>query len=207
MITVAACLWEPNDKSLPFSRMYDESWVVKLHGGFARNLTVPFRFVLFTDRPRDLPAEIVQERLRTEKPNYGALIEPFRFGTKMIVCGLDTVVTGSIDHLAAYCDRADKVALPRDPYAPHRACNGVALVPDGQQFIYRNWRGENDMEWLRQQPHVFIDDLFPGQVVSFKGHVRQCGLGDARIVYFHGQEKPHQLSGVDWIEKHWKAAA
>jgi hypothetical protein len=49
-----------------------------------------------------------------------------------------------------------------------------------------------------------IDDLFPGQVVSYKGEVKKHGLTDAtRIVYFHGQDKPHELPHVGWIARHW----
>jgi hypothetical protein len=47
-----------------------------------------------------------------------------------------------------------------------------------------------------------IDDLFPGQVRSYKGHVRQNGLGDTRICYFHGELKPHQID-EPWIREHW----
>lgn len=204
MLTVATLLWEPNDASQPFSRCYDESWVTRLYAGFARNLTVPWRFVLFTDRDRPLPDTIQQERLRSTKPDYSTCIEPYRFGVPMILVGLDTIVTGNIDHLAAHCFTADKIALPRDPYALHQACNGVALVPAGFQGVYRNHRGENDMDWMRQQPHCFMDDLFPGHVVSYKGTVRDKGLGDARIVYFHGLEKPHQLPDVPWTREHWR---
>jgi hypothetical protein len=203
MLTVATLLWDANDASLPFSRCYDESWVTKLHDGFDRHLRQPFRFVLFTDRARRLPAHIEQVRLKADRPDYSNCIEPYRFGVAMILVGLDTIVTGNIDHLADYCLTADTIALPRDPYAPQRACNGVALVPEGHQGVWRNWRGENDMEWMRRQDHVFIDDLFPGHVVSYKGSARDRGLGDARIVYFHGQEKPHQLPHVPWIEENW----
>jgi hypothetical protein len=122
----------------------------------------------------------------------------------MILVGLDTIVTGPVDHLADYCLQADTIALPRDPYMPARACNGVALIPEGQQHVWRNHRGENDMEWLRAQDHVFIDDLFPGQVQSFKGRVRDHGLEDTRICYFHGEQKPHQLPDVPWIAEHWR---
>lgn len=62
------------------------------------------------------------------------------------------------------------------------------------------------MDWLRRQPHAVIDDLFPGQVVSYKGHVMQHGLGDARIVYFHGFEKPHELH-LEWINRNWTLPA
>lgn len=207
MLTVASLLWDANDASEPFSRMYDEKWVTRLYDGFARNLTVPWRFVLFTDRERDLPATIGQERIRTTKLDYGACIEPYRFGVPMILVGLDTVVTGNVDCLASYCFSGDKIGLPRDPFAPHQACNGVALIPGGFQCVYRNWRGENDMDWMRQQPHAFIDDMFPGRVHSYKGHVREHGLGDTRICYFHGEEKPHQLMHLPWIRRHWLGEA
>ena len=137
-----------------------------------------------------------------KKPGYGDCIEPYRLGWPMILVGLDTVIVGNIDQLADYCLNAEKIALPRDPYSSERACNGVALVPFGQQKIFSEWNGENDMEWMRQQPHEFIDDLFPRQVVSYKGHVKKNGLGDARIVYFHGYEKPPELK-LDWIRRHW----
>jgi hypothetical protein len=122
----------------------------------------------------------------------------------MILTGLDTVITGNVDHLAKYCLTSDVIALPRDPYAKERACNGVALVPAGNAKVYEDWRGENDMEWMRKQPHQFIDDLFPDQVVSYKGHVMEHGVGDARIVYFHGRMKPHELSDLPWIAEHWR---
>lgn len=203
MLHVATALWDANRHSLDFSQCYDESWVEKLHAGFRRHLSWPFRFVVFTDRYRHFSSGIDQERLLAAEPDYGSFTEPYRLNMPMILTGLDTVITGNIDHLAAHCVIADRVALPRDPFAPARACNGVALVPAGRRQIFDDWRGENDMEWMRAQPHRFIDDLFPGQVVSYKGHVRQAGLGDARIVYFHGQEKPHQLQGLDWLDRNW----
>lgn len=203
MLTIATLLWDRNQHSFAFSRSYNEEWVIRLYAGVARNLTMPFRFVLFTERNRDLPPEIIQERMKTKRLDYGACIEPYRFGVPMILMGLDTIIVGNIDHLAAYCSGGDKIALPKDPFHPVRACNGVSLVPEGQQYVWRNWNGENDMEWMRKQPHVFIDDLFPDHVVSYKGTVKKNGLGDARIVYFHGKEKPNELQDVPWVRQHW----
>jgi hypothetical protein len=204
MLNVVTCLWQPNAASFAFSRCYDESWVEKLYRGALRNLTVPFRFVLFTDRIRDgLPVQIRQDPLKRRPIDYGSFTEPYGLGEPMILMGLDTVITGNIDHLAHYCATADVIALPRDPYAPCRACNGVALVPRGQQGVYERWQGENDMEWLREQRHVFIDDLFPESVVSFKGSVRDRGLRDARIVYFHGLPKMQEMTELPWVAEHW----
>lgn len=205
MLHVATCLWAANGHSFEFSRCYDESWVEKLYRGFARNLTIPFRFVVFTDGPRSFCEGIEQERLSKPVPDYGCFTEPYRLNQPMILAGLDTVIVSNIDHLASYCLRGDvKIALPRDPYATERACNGVALVPAGQRKIFDDWRGENDMEWLRKQPHDFIDDLFPESVVSFKGSVRDRGLRDARIIYFHGNPKMQDLTDLPWVTEHWR---
>lgn len=203
MLNVVSLLWDHNDQSQWFSRCYDEIWAVRLRDGFRRHLSIPHRFILFVDHRRDLPKDIIQVLLTTAKPNWHHCIEPFRLGEPMILCGLDTVVTGDCDHLGHYCLRGATILLPRDPYHPERACNGVCLVPVGFQSVWENWNGENDMEWMRKQPHSFIDDTYPGRVQSYKGHVKEKGLGNTRIVYFHGDEKPHQLTDVPWIQEHW----
>lgn len=204
MLTIATLLWEPNGASRDFSRCYDATWVEKLYRGFRRNLTVPFRFVLFTDRERNCAGsieEIIDPALGAN--GYADCIRPYCLGEPMILIGLDTIVTGNIDHLAEYCLTADRPAYPVDPYHPEQVCNGVGLVPAGWRKIGGRHRGENDMEWVRRFPHARIDTLFPGQVVSYKSHVKKRGIGDARIVFFHGQEKPHQLPNVGWVKEHW----
>lgn len=207
ILKVATCFWQPNDKSQPFSRCYDESWVEKLYRGFARNLTVPFNFYCFTDRDYVFKEPIVQLSL-TGVPDYGCMIRPFSLHGPKIIVGLDTVVVRNVDHLARYCLGAygsSRIALPVDPYDPLRSINGVALVPSGNVQIGNEWNGENDMAWLRRFPWTRIDDCWPGHVVSLKAHdVRRKGLQDARIVYFHGDPKPHQLGHLDWIREHWR---
>lgn len=203
MITIATLFWQPNWRSLSFSSMYDESWVEKLYRGFERNLSVPFEFVCYTDRDRRYSEPIKSRRIRSKEPGYADCIQPYEMNKPMILVGLDTVITGNIDHLAEYALTEAKLALPRDPYQPARACNGVALVPRWHSYLAYTHSGENDMDWLRAHPHVFIDDLFPGQVQSYKGAVRDSGLGDSRIVYFHGHEKPHEVDDA-WVQEHWR---
>lgn len=205
MITVACCFWDSNQKSFHYSTMYNEAWVEKLYRGFARNLTLPFRFVCFTERARAFREPIEQKPLKPE-PDYAALIEPFKLNEPMILVGLDTIITGNIDHLAAYCLASNKVAVPRDPFYPDKLCNGVALVPSGmREKMYDAFPGGNDMDWIRSHEADLnvIDDIWPGQVVSYKAHAKNKGLGDARIVYFHGEVKAHELGHVGWVRRHW----
>lgn len=204
MITIATLFWNANQHSLSFSRGYSETDVERLYHGFARNLTVPFRFVCFSERQRCYNAPIEHMQLSDPEPGYGSCIEPYKLDEPMILVGLDTVIVGNCDHLAAYAIGADKIAVPRDPFFPQKVCNGVALVPQGNARIWTEFPGGNDMEWIRQQDVAVIDDIFPGQVVSYKGEVAKNGLTeDTRIVFFHGHPKARDLPHVGWIARHW----
>lgn len=194
MLTIATMLWQPNQSSQSFSRCYTPIWADKLCRGFMRHLRQPFRFVCFVDKRYMFEEPVEALPIESNAPDYGCFIEPFKLDGPLIVVGLDTVITGNCDHLADYCYSGDKVALPRAVYKKGTVCNGVALVPPGSRHIYSRWNGENDMEWLRKQDYEVIDNLWPGHVVSYKGHVKNNGVGDARIVFFHGKEKPHEIN-------------
>lgn len=208
-LTIACCLWDANEATKDFSNMYDEAWVEKLYRGFKRHCNVPFEFVCFTDKVRAFAEPIDQEPL-TGDLNYGALMEPYRLNRPMILTGLDTIVTGNINHLAEYCLEGGQLAVPRDPFFPETVCNGVALVPGGHGWVYDQWLEDRasiegyakDMMFIRSLDTAVIDDMWPGEVVSFKGHVKEYGLDGVKICYFHGEQKPHELS-EDWIAREW----
>lgn len=189
-----------------FSRCYNEEWVEKLYRGFKRNLTIPFEFVVFTDKHRKFSPHIKQERLWRLPADYGSCIEPFRLGEPMIFVGLDTIILGNVDKFARWCLSTDKIALPKHPYEDF-SINGVVLCPKGQEHIHSTWNGENDMKWLREFPHDRIDELWPKRVVSYKAHVAKRGTPppEAKIVYFHGSPKAHDLIyGHKWVQEHWR---
>ena len=191
--------------------MYDESWVEKLYRGFQRNLTLPFRFVCFTDRERVFAEPIAQERLATQDPHYGCLIEPFRLNEPVIICGLDMVVVNNVDHFAKYCMTADRIAAPGHPTNKKRFgyINPVVFVPAGWRRIYDDWRGENDMDYLNSKSADFNDasELWPFQLLSLKLHAVPFGAhppAGSKIIYMHGRNKPHELvDRVPWIKQHW----
>lgn len=213
MITVCCGLWDANQFSKQFSRHYTETDVEKLYRGFKRHLSVPFRFICWSERERTYSEpEIEQRRFRAETPVYGSLTELYALNEPMILVGLDTIVVGSCDHFAAYCIGADKPAAPLDPFKQGTVCNGVVLVPGGCDWLYHEWARErptsNDMDWIRDlykaKRLIAFDALFPGQIVSYKASVREHGLSeDTRIVYFHGEAKPHQLPHIGWIARNW----
>ena len=205
MLYVSSLLWKPNSHSYAFSSYYDESWVDKLYRGFKRNLSVPFEFVLFTDRKRKFEEPVTQELLERHPITYGSCIEPYKLDKPMILVGLDTLIIRNIDHFAKYCLTKKRVAVPIDPYHKERVCNGVALVPAGNRSIYDAWDGRNDMEMIRQASNIdHLDDLFPGEVLSYKVHIRGKGVPrSCRIVYFHGKPKMNNV-GDDVVWDNWK---
>lgn len=204
-LRVCTLLWDANEQGKDFSSMYDENWVEKLYRSFRRNLTRPFHFICFTDRQRKFDDPDIGQVITPDlgRNGYADCIRPYALNLPMILCGLDTVVVDNIDHLADYCMDGGTFALPRDPYRPDIACNGVSLVPSGMRRVWTEHDGANDMVHVRRYPHVFIDDIFPGQVKSYKGHVKRRGWGGVKIVYFHGKEKPHELSDRV-VREHWR---
>ena len=61
------------------------------------------------------------------------------------------------------------------------------------------------MAHMRLQPHIFIEEKFPGQVLSYKAHVAKQGLSSAaRIVYLHGKPKQPDLMHLEWVSKNWR---
>ena len=96
-VVICSLLWDANRKSRAFSSMYDEGWALRLFNGFARNLTLDHRFVLYTDRQRDLPAHIEQRIVPGfGKRGYSDCIRPYELNTPMILVGLDTMVRKQI---------------------------------------------------------------------------------------------------------------
>lgn len=206
MLIVSTCLWDATEQSFEFSRSYDETWAEKLYRGFARNLTLPFRFVVFTERIRKFAAPIEQHLFKDGRPpDYGSCVEPFILNEPMIFVGLDTLIVSNIDKLARWClNNPGKLALPKHPYESW-SINGVVLWGGHNPAIFDDWRGENDMKWMRGFEHVQIDDLWSRNVVSFKAHVAKQGLGNkARIVYFHGNPKMQDLMHLPWVRENWR---
>lgn len=205
-VTIASVLWDANDKVQEFSRCYTDEWARRLFDGFRRNITFPTRCVLFTDRKRELPTYVEQViDPATGSNGYGDCVRPFVLNEPMIFAGLDTVIVGNCDKFARYCLEADRIALPCHPYEPF-AINGVVFTPKGWRKIFDEWRGENDMKWMRRWPHNFIDKLWPHKVLSYKAHVRgrKDWSKEARIVYFHGPPKMPECLNEPFVREHWR---
>ena len=156
-------------------------YVNALFRGCARNLTVPFRFICFTDDGRGLEPGI---GLRPVPPgldgwyNQLAMFQPdaFEAGERVLYMDLDTIIMGNIDDIAAY---DGPFAMLANPYSPGVPCQSGIMAWEAGPYanICDEWttrgfptvRG-GDQEWIRPRisEAVALQSLFPGRMLSFK---------------------------------------
>jgi uncharacterized Rossmann fold enzyme len=170
------------------------------------NLSVPHKFVCFTDNPDGIECET--------RPIQGNgwfaklfLFKEFTEG-RVIFLDLDTVITGNIDHLAEY---TGDFALLRDFYKPDGYGSGVMLwrggyghqitdsfIADGQPEIEGG-----DQVYIESMVRAdYVQDLFPEKIISYKAHATLGIPPKTSIVCFHGLPRPHQVDG--WVKLFWK---
>lgn len=199
MITVATVYFEAKEGSPHWTHAYRPHWVDKLYRQVARNYSDKFQFVCLTDKTYDFDEPIVQMQLHSTNWRK-ACIQMYGLEAKRIVAmGLDTMIVGNVDDIFAY---NGDLAVPMDPYNIGAPCNAVVLCPQRLDIVAAGVKAEDDMTVFRKFDYEKLDDLFPGQILSYKVHVKGHPLGDARIVYFHGPPKQHQLT-EDWAVRAW----
>ncbi len=141
-------------------------------------------------------------------PNWWAkmqLFEPGRFpaGERVVYFDLDTVIVGRLDGLFDY---DGPFAGLRDQWRPGQLGSGVMTWTAGElDHIWRAWQAEGcpmddpdgDQGFISKHAPLALrlQDLLPGQMGSWKANFRQDAGAippDTRIVYFHGQPRPHE---------------
>lgn len=131
-----------------------------------------------------------------------SLFEPGRFpaGERVVYFDLDTIITGDLSDLFNY--DGPFMAL-RDWWQPGQLNSSVMSWTAGEcDHIWTNWvkagrptddpRG--DQAWITSQMPgaVKLQDILPGQFVSFKAHCLGGVPDGVRAICFHGEPRPHQ---------------
>lgn len=210
VVTFACVLYQGEDVPAHSLGIFTPEWVDRLYRGIKRHCTRPFRFVCYVDRDYTFAERVETRKLVMPYRNMFSLLEPFREDLgRVVFMGLDTIIVGNIDALADY---AGPFAMLQDPYYPDRDCSGVMCFPHtpavweafkaGHEKHAREqtmFGFPSDMIWLNTVPHERL--AIPG-IYSYKAHCREGMPADARIVYFHGKEKPHELD-LPWVREHW----
>ena len=205
---------------------YDADYVNKLYRAVKRNLTLPFNFFCITDDARDIDESINIISVEHEDlPGWWQKLVLFKpldqLKGRVLYLDLDTIITGSLDEMAAYSGdfiivkpfyrasgfmssvmafesgfgRQVWTRFMEDPQAAMDIC---APLPERKGA----W---GDQRWLEicVDQADYWQDLYPGQMVSFKANVlpQQRIPADTRVILFHGEPRPHEAG--DWVRQFW----
>ena len=180
---------------------YGPEYVTRLRDGVARHMTVPHRFVCFTDTPFDgvechpLPADL---------PGWWAKLGLFKLGRRLIYFDLDVVVSGNLTALAGL----NRFSIIKDWWLP--GFNSSVMVLTGnERSVWSKFRPEfipdypqGDQQWITAQlpdAFTFPPEWFP----SFKADkCFESAPEHSKAVIFHGNPKPHELGG--WVADEWR---
>jgi len=220
-VTVATVLRKSNE--------YGINDVLKLKAAVERNTKRPIRFVCLTDSPEwEFPEDVeVAELMHPSWVTKQSKLEMFRSSLiedwgRTLYMDLDTVICGPIDRLLCYDGEFAMLGDFADPFRNTYGSGLMAWAPSFgssvyEAFIqcpeserldtYRVGGGRGDQLFIRHhtplKPHLW-QEMFPGQVVSYKGH---CRYGfqprEARVICFHGRPKLKDIED-QWILDHYK---
>lgn len=211
MLTVACVLRSGGD--------FDAECVERLHAGVTKHLPIDHRFVCLSDVP--VPCQRIP--LRYGWPKWWAKMQAFHpdITGDVLYLDLDTVVVGDLSDIAS----VGRLTMLTDFYWPERPASGLMYLTEADRAkVWGAWmhgpvghmqrcgsgpRGDlGDQKFLGPilgPQAARFQDLLPGQVVSYKVHVRKAqkpresGNGQvppgARLVCFHGKPRPRDVKG------------
>lgn len=193
---------------------YGPEYVNRLAAMVERNTTVPHEFVCLTDDNRGVLFQGFHvEPIGTDLPGWWSKLilfkpHPYLAGRRVLFLDLDTVIVGNMDFLLEY---TGKFAILRDFY--QQAGYGSAIMsiaPGIGSYLWERFTPEimqcfaGDQDWIRRHSVCEIwQDLHHGKIVSYKVHCQDGLPADARVVCFHGEPRPHQVTHLNWMQEAW----
>ena len=205
---------------------YGPEYVLRLFAGVRCHLTLNHTFYCFTEDTSGLEGELGVHTIPLMEGWHGWWNKASLFSTSCPLSGrvlyidLDTVITGSLDSLAAYggefailstddidnegkdfCDGYNSSLLLWDADSARLGiiCDflaaNFALV---HKFIHRldHW-----FEMMVSQADT-IQGMFPGHIVDYNHSCKESVPDDARVVVFPLRPKPHEFPS-QWIRDAW----
>lgn len=190
--------------------IFDRRWVWALKRGLARHAP-SHEFVCLTDVPGLGIWSIPLEHGWTGWWSKIELFRPGLFDGPVLYLDLDTLVVGNLADLVSY---DGPFAMLSDFYRPESPASGVmAWTPSAETAaIYESFvqqgripGGRSDHWYARHAPKpVRLQDMFPGQIVSFKAHARSTPPEGARLVCGHGLPRFNDRK-AGWAHDAWKS--
>jgi hypothetical protein len=135
------------------------------------------------------------------------------FGERIVAIDLDTVITGDITPLF---ERDEAFVGWQDPLSPRQLCGSLWMLRAGAHSeVWDNFGRQGVTAaysaGLRGSDQAWLSHCLPDAprwtdrdgVYSFRAHCAYRLPRDARIVFFHGQRKPWDVSDV-WVKENYR---
>ena len=199
--------------------LFGPEYVNKLYNSIIRNTTIPINFICFTDNDKGVICET--RPFIEEVPDWWYIIglhnPEHGFVGQTIYLDLDTVILKNIDDILSL---DTDFAILRDYYRPNGLQTAmISWKPSKTQYIWekfknykinsKNQQGGTNGFIERNVDKNKIDiyqDIFPEQMLSYKVNIRNKNLSSldkARMVFFHGLPRPHEVKD-NWLINNWK---
>lgn len=192
-------------------RKYDTGYVRMLARMISENVSNAHNMVLFTDQCEDVGVSIMKAPLHMGWPGWWSKMELFAPWNAqyrpMLYFDLDTYVTGDIEDLMDF--DTDDLWMLEDVYQKGCGQSAVMLIPRDTSEIWNRFAlsaGEHmrnlvgDQDFLRKFPMKFLQSKFDG-IVSYKADLKRGREKRGRVIFFHGEPKPHNVDG--WAGELW----
>lgn len=182
-------------------------YLKRLFDGVDRHLPRPYRRWCITDNPAMLPHGI--EPIAADEGAHGwwakiALFRPGALpkGERCLYLDLDTIIAGDLTDIAT-CPV--KFAAIGDFYFKGNLNSALMSWEAGTlDHIWRVWDrcgrpqflAGGDQEWIEAVQPIYDpwQEMYPGQIVSYKVDCQNGVPPDARVICFHGVPRPHQVN-------------
>ena len=198
MLTVACVLKSGGD--------FDEDYVFALREGVEKNLTIPHKFVCYTDKPiKNMSIRLLSEDLN----GWFAKFEVFKEVGPALYLDLDTVVVGEIDSLGGDIVEAGEAFWMLEAFSPVRkwASGIMGWTGDWSWLVHHCKRYAGlyftDQECIAKAlrksmttPRMIRRNYY--HIYSYKHHCLEGLPSDAKIVCFHGKPRPKEVE-ESWV--------
>jgi len=211
----------------PLDRELVCKYIDNLYKGIEKWSVHPFKFICFTNDELEVNKniELRSFEMVTKKgvlPRMWMFSEAAGlFGHQVLSLDIDVVITGPLkdimNYSGLYCVR--KRWNPRQMHLPD---GDIMSFQAGEKTQSMFWdplikdikaaeqsTGGRERFWIEQSLrgkhwHDW-DDFAPGQVCSYKLHIKRTNqvLGNARIISCHGNPRPHEIK-EKWRLENWK---
>jgi len=196
--------------------VFDNLYAEKLESMANRFVKTKYDFVTFTDSEDVLTDSI---KLINELEGWWSKLELFRLKGPVLYIDLDTVIiddiTELVDSVKKMPEGEFRMLVPFNP-ARKRAGNwasGVMAWHGDFRYIidkfkdHRQGKGWDQVYIFRTLQGAGVDIKPINDFMPIHSYKRHCSTGvppDAKIICFHGNQKPHNMQHLDIVKRYWK---